>query len=394
MQTKERTDGALVAADGRGELRVNGVGRYRVVVESESVPKGYAASGAFRLGPLDESGVAGSIALVQEGRASSVELTLFKTSGLSGLVTGPDGAPLAGATVRAQGLAPGLKGLFHDTVTGSLGSFEFDDLLPFVYGVSLVDEGPSAESPGDIPRGARQLFDLAQGPFQGVHLSVGTGPVTLSGRVVDELGGPFAGVGVRAYYAGDEAHGVTLNFPRVYDWSDHAFYVRTDARGEFRVKGVQGVPIRIQVGADVATNGPGRRAKFVPEPVEIRLDRQSQGPVNVGSIELERSRRFTVEGQVTLADAAHPDLRLRHSRMELRVHPYEPLEPMSIRPGREVQPSLEYHRQSGRFTLSCDASLAPCAVTLALRGHPELDKEYHFYPEVGGTLTGQVLSFP
>ncbi len=393
-KTKERFEGLPVAEDGTTEVRVSGSGRFRVVIHPDSVPGGCLGSGAVALGALDESGIAGAFVEVEEGEAAAATLTLFTTSSLGGSVTGPGGLPMGGATVRAQGIAPGMAGLSHDAVTNELGEFEIDGLLPFVYGVSLVDAGTDADDISELPRAPRQLFDLKYGPYLGVHLSLGSGQVTLAGTVVDERGEPFADVGVRAYYVEDEAHGVVLDFPRVYSWSDHAFSARTDAKGGFRVEGVRGVPIRIQVGAAEAANGAGRRAKFVPDPVDVKLGAGSHGLVETGPIELVRSRRFVVEGHIALGKAEHPELRLKHSRVELQVSPYERAEPTAKRPGQETQPYVDYDRRTGRFTLSCDTPLDDCTLTLALRGHPSMDKEYRFRPAPNETLAGQVLSFP
>ena len=394
VQTNQCFNGSTVSAAGLSEIRVGGGDRYRVEVDPASVPEGYAASGKFRLGFLDESGVAGAFTEVEDGQAVPVTLSIFRTSQLSGIVTGPDGLPLDGVTVRAQGLAPGMAGLAHDAVTGAFGDFELPGLLPFVYGVNVVDAGAHAGLLERVPQPARQLFDLQHGPFEGVHLSLGSGPITLVGSVVDEAGSPFEHVSVRAYYVGDEAHGVALNFPRAYDWSDQAFLTRTNAEGEFRVTGLGVVPLRIQVGASEASNGPGRRVKFVPEPVEVNLGPGSSRFVDVGRIELARSRRFVVQGCVALAAADYPDLRLKHSRIQLSVPAYERGPHAVKRPGTEVRPFLDYDKSTGVFTLSCDTPLDDCPLTVALRGHSNLDKEYRFHPAPNVTLTDQVLSFP
>lgn len=394
LRSGQRFDGALVLADGTAEISVAGGGRYRVSVDPESVPEGFVASGEFRLGALDQSGVAGAFVEVEDEQTAPCELTIFKTTFLKGLVTGPEGTPLDGVTVRAQGLAPGMAGLSHDDVTSESGEFEIHGLLPLVYGVNVVDTGTHADSLDDVPHSPKQLFDLKLGSYEGAHLALGGGRVTLAGSVVDELGEAFADVSVRAYYVGDEAHGVAMDFERVYDWSDHAFTTRTDAQGKYRVRGVAGVPLRIQVGADEAANGPSRRAKFVPEPVEVALDSRSHGSVEAGPVELVRSRRFTVKGRVELAKAEHPDLRLRHSRVELQVSPYGRVETTVKRPGLEAQPHVEYSKSTGVFTLSCETPLDECTLTLTLRGHPEMNKEFHFLPEPDRTLEDQVLSFP
>lgn len=394
LRGKERFDGPPVGANGQTVIQVDQGGRYRVVVDGESVPDGYLASGAFQLGALDESGVAGAFVEVEGGDAVSATLTLFETSSVSGFVTGSDGVPLAGAIVRAQGLAPGLSGLSHDATTNELGEFELAGLLPFAYGVNLLDPGRDAHGDSSAARPPRQLFDLKYGPYAGVHMALGGGQITLEGTVVDELGEPFADVSVRAYYVGDEAHGVAMDFARSYDWSDHAFMAQTDAEGQFRVPGLAGVPVRIQVGAKEAANGPGRRAKFVPEPVEIKLRPASHGVVNAGAIELVRSRRFVVKGRIDLAKAEHPGLRLKHSRVKLQVEPYDRTQEAVMGRGVEVRPQVDYDKRTGRFTLSCDTPLDECTLTVTLRGHPDLDKEFRFHPVADETLVDQVLSFP
>lgn len=369
LTSKASFESRPLGPDGRTELRVAEGGRYRVDVDPASVPDGFVASGKFRLGALDQTGVAGAYTEVEDGGAIAVTLRIFGTSSLSGLVTGPDGLPLAGAVVRAQGLKPGLAGLTHDAVTDRSGTFEIAGLLPFVYGVNLVDLGPNAHMEGDpVPQPPRQLFDLRLGSYAGVHFALGSGSRTVAGEVVDELGEPFEGVSVLAYYVGDEAHGVALPFQRTYDWTDHAFFVRTDAKGRFRVTGLGSVPIRIQVGSDEAKNGVGRRAKFMPPPIEVAMGPGSDGPVNVGRIELERSRCFQVEGRVELLSAEHPELRLKHSRLELLASPY------GEQPGgegesagrtwRNARPFVDYDRRTGAFTLCCDTPLDECTLSV------------------------------
>lgn len=373
-------------------------GGYRVLVDEASVPDGYVASGAHPLGPLDSSGIGAAFVDVPDGGEVEVILHVFRPSSLTGWVSGADGAGLAGMTVRAQGLAPGLAGLSHDVVTDVDGAFEIAGLLPVVYGVNVIDFGEQAEALDGSPSPPRQLFDLRHGPYAGVELRVGRGQVDVTGRVVDEDGQPFVDVSVLAYYAGDVAHGVQLAFDRTFTWSDHTLLTRTDGRGRFRLAGLYGVPIHVQVGAQEATNGPQRRARFVPPPVKVSLGPGSVGEVALGDVVLARSRRFVASGRIMLGAQEIDGTRLKYGRLNVQAVSYEPSTLAHGLPGQEPRPIVAYDRKTGAVSLSCDTTRPSCAFTVELRGCPETRKEFFFSPTSHGiepkSLTEQVFVFP
>ncbi|QDV09704.1 hypothetical protein Poly30_52630 [Planctomycetes bacterium Poly30] len=394
LLTGERLEVPATTMAGGGEFGATiespSGGRFRVLIDPSTVPEGYVASGAHPLGPLDTSGIAASFVQVADGESVEVTLRVFRIRSLSGWVSSAEGEGLGGITVRAQGIAPGMSGLSHDVVTALDGAFEFEKLLPEVYGISVIDAGVHAEALSSLPRPPRQLFDLRHGPCSGVEVRLGPGPITISGRVVDERGEPFADVSVLAYYAGDETHGVALEFERAFNWSDHALRVRSDGEGRFRIPGLRGVPIRVQVGAEEAANGEGRRARFVPAPVEVPLGERSRGTVVVGPLVLERSRRFVARGRIVLGAEELGGVRLKHGRLRVVGVPYAEVTLAHGLPGQETRPLVQFDRRSGELTVSCESTRGSCAFTVELQGHPDTRKEFTLFPATSGSALPEV----
>jgi protocatechuate 3,4-dioxygenase beta subunit len=149
--------------DANGRFRLAGLGPGRHSVTARARGRGHAARHAVALG-------------------ARVELTLEPTATLYGQVTGPDGAPVAGAIVTPVGVRNRTS--TDSAPTDAQGRYEVIGLAGGVYDLAVRASGLA---PGVVP----DVFVEARGEAQAdVTLRPGA---RVTGRLVDGAGKPLAG---------------------------------------------------------------------------------------------------------------------------------------------------------------------------------------------------------
>jgi large repetitive protein len=177
---------------------------------------------------------------VEEGKATQeVEVALDRGVRVKGKVTGPDGAPVSGATVRIDFMANGriMRATFNDeqAVTDASGEFTFDSMEPGERTFNVTKSGFV---------GAQKTVDL-KGSETRVELQLSSG-IRVSGTVVSESGSPVAEADVSANSA---AGGGMASRS-----------AKTDANGNFVLEGVP--PGRYNFSAYKAGQAPGQLRDF------------------------------------------------------------------------------------------------------------------------------------
>jgi protocatechuate 3,4-dioxygenase beta subunit len=156
---------------------------------------------------------------VEEGKAvNDVEVSLDAGVKLTGRVTGPDGGPLSGVSVRQDMSSPANRIMQFDpmsgaTTTDASGEFTIEALEPGEKTFTFVRQGYLSES---------RTVTLGSSSTR-LDVSLTTG-VRLTGTVVAEAGGPVADAIVTASSAADSFGG--------------GKQARTDAGGNFQIEGL------------------------------------------------------------------------------------------------------------------------------------------------------------
>jgi protocatechuate 3,4-dioxygenase beta subunit len=153
--------------------------------------------------------------VVEEGKATSdIEVGLETGVKLTGRVTGSDGAPLAGASVRADSNDRIIRMMMNDTgaTTDSNGEYTIDSLEPGDKAFAFSRSGYLTESRTVSLNSKENRLD--------VQLSAG---IRISGVVVTDAGAPVPEASVRASSAASSGFGRST---------------RTDASGAFMIEGV------------------------------------------------------------------------------------------------------------------------------------------------------------
>ncbi|MEM8712677.1 MAG: carboxypeptidase-like regulatory domain-containing protein, partial [Planctomycetota bacterium] len=367
---------------------------YLVGVVPESLPPGWVSTGRHDLGHRHGKNVGLVACAVVAGESITIELKLMRACSLSGQVTDADGEPLGGVVVRAQAQAPGLQRLARDVATDADGLFRIEDLPPLVYSLGLVDAGVHDDLFSRVPRPGPRLYDLALGSESGIELALGRGSMRVSGRAVDGHGEGVPDLSVLIYYLDDAGSGVALDHERSYTWSDAAIDVRTDRRGAFEVTGLDPVRVAVQVGAQDATNGPGRRLRFVPSPVHAEPPSGPHPWVVLPDIGVSLSRRFVVSGKIVLGGVGSGGAPLSAPGLELCGIPFEIAHAEPPRPGLERTPRVTLDASTGQFTASCDTPRRIMEIRLVHRALPGQERRFAFQPTPDGRESNVVLAFP
>ena len=180
-------------------------------------------------------------------RREGIRIELARGGALAGRVTGPDGQPIADATVQA---APGQRAMpGHQARTDAEGRYRIGGLPPGLVQVRAEHPdfvGPAREA--TIGAGETRLdLELRRG-------------LEISGRVVDEAGAPVAGAEVM----------LTSD-----TWSGYRPPTRTGDDGAFRLRGVEPGTWRLMVTKDdLAQLEPDTRYEVADAPlvgIEVRM---------------------------------------------------------------------------------------------------------------------------
>ncbi|HEX5051944.1 MAG TPA: sigma-70 family RNA polymerase sigma factor [Planctomycetota bacterium] len=192
---------------------------------------------------------------------ATIVLALQKGACLTGRVTDAGGAPIAGVSVTASKsrLLPGLGssrswGWQRETRTDDDGHYRLDAILPGETNARALVE-PAAQQQFPLADGEQRTWDVTKAPERAIH-----------GIVLDQAGEPLARWFVRAMPS------VPVRDQRLG---------ATDAKGAFRIAGLEDVPHRVFVFAQIDARGGA--AAMVPravledvrpstEPLTVRLD--------------------------------------------------------------------------------------------------------------------------
>ncbi|MEL6716785.1 MAG: carboxypeptidase-like regulatory domain-containing protein, partial [Planctomycetota bacterium] len=206
-------------ADGRLEVDLQ-PGSYGFEVDPRSVDEGLARSGQFSVTGKPMRGVSKVEARLREGDQVDLELALLAGRTISGVVTGPDGAPAEGVTVMASAGAPGMEGLRLIEKTDGAGRFSFEHVYPLRYALHLWSPEPDGSTPPPV------FVDVRERSQSGVRMSHGAGSLTVVGAVRDEEGNPIGGLEVLAYYSGPSTDPAAHERYR-FDWGDASGLTKT-----------------------------------------------------------------------------------------------------------------------------------------------------------------------
>ncbi|MBI5070451.1 MAG: carboxypeptidase regulatory-like domain-containing protein [Deltaproteobacteria bacterium] len=227
--------GAEVLISGGGDLTLGSAGSSgRFAVE---VPPGSYAVAAR----TERS--AGSwpvpVAVAAGGRAGGIAIRLGRPAALAGTVTGPGGAPVAGATIS---LAPSGGGELALARAGSDGRFALEPLAPGGYDLAVAAEG----------LGAWRRTGLTLLPGERAELPVALQAAGgVQGTVRDGAGRPVAGALVRAGRGSEEAPGARAE-------------ARTDEAGRYHLDGLDAGSVELTAARDGAAAGAAASVEVAP----------------------------------------------------------------------------------------------------------------------------------
>lgn len=221
-------------------------GRYAFACAEDSLPHGY-------VGPAADPSVAASSALASTPEAfaptlevesdqprCSLRLPLFRAARIHGIVIGPTGAPLQGATVRATSVHVGRQSYAYESATGPGGEYE-RWVAPGAYRLRVVNAPHEAALATTRP--APRTVEVAAGQSVAVDLSFVPGRGRITGYVVDPplLDGEdeirWSDLEVRVVPALDPSDVSDAVLP--HKLNDTVAVLRTDEDGRFEVEGLR-----------------------------------------------------------------------------------------------------------------------------------------------------------
>jgi protocatechuate 3,4-dioxygenase beta subunit len=187
---------------------------------------------------------------VQDGKtAPDLEVDVETGAKLTGRVTGPDGSPLAGVSVRSDAMGGGARVMRFDTndnsaVTDPSGEYTIDTLEPGEKTFTFSRSGYIAQ---------QKTVTVAAGKDARLDAQMSTG-ISATGFVVTDSGSPVSEASVNAFSASDMNGGRSG---------------RTDSNGAFTIEGLTpghytfnasktGYSAGVLRDVDIATSGPVR----------------------------------------------------------------------------------------------------------------------------------------
>jgi len=327
---------AVADADGRFRFAPLAPGLYRVdptppdgflpvpaaevVIESAVRPPGYFAPIA-RIPP--------------EGGEVALTIVLLRPGRVRGIVLDAAGRPAPDVLVRLQGFDHGRQGVHADATSDAEGRFEITAPPARYRARGIVDPAsPLASTCQPLP----QEFELREGELRELTpLRFGGDGCSIAGRVLDDLGQPFAGLDVLCWF-GEEA-------AVPHDWSNALLRATTDATGTFRLDGLPACRIAISIAPEGFL--PGNEATNVLawflDPLELDLRRERS--VELPPVTAVRHRPCVLEVVPAAVPAVAPAKAARgHVRVEIALRdPRDPAalpwvlqRPLELRPDRSA----------------------------------------------------------
>jgi hypothetical protein len=388
----------LGVTDARGELRaaLPGLGRYELFIAPSDVPRGLVAPGRFLVPGPTGPGVTATFVDLARGSDASAVLYLNDARVLAGRLLGPGGDGLAGVHLRAAATAAGHQRVSYDFDSGEDGVFALHGALPLEYVLRVVDLGAHTEALRALPLPPPQLVDLQPGDVRGIDLRVSAGRHLITGTIIDERGAPFPGIDLLAYYRGlDAASAGPRAGAHDASWSDLVGTAISDAHGRFELGPVHSANLRLVVGPQAASAG-GRGVRLLAfgiDPLDVALDTSAAARLDIGQVELTRSRTYSVSGTITLAPS-ESKTKQRLSKLEVTAAALVPRPSLAGRWGVQTKPHVTFDPVNGSFELSCDGWHERMELVVAWRGQPSSEKRFDFVPEPDGDLAGVSLTFP
>ena len=271
-------------------------GTYLLLVDTDSLPAGWLAGWNQERAiqpPLRDSvplGFWGVEIALQDGEEREFSLPLFRESIVRGVLRDAQGLPLEGLSVVLADTRPGLEGHYYSGRTDEQGAYEIRGVRPGPYLVDLrIGRG---QYQGQYkPRAP--LRHIAQGEEVWHDLALESGDGTVSGRVVDQLGSPFAGLDIWVYYAG-----IGQTPSGRSSLSDCVGRGSTDAEGRFLVEGLPRDRLKLAVAPLASLGQLGERPTATwTDALDLDL-RRTQAFEVPEDLVARRSRPYRIEGRV------------------------------------------------------------------------------------------------
>jgi protocatechuate 3,4-dioxygenase beta subunit len=275
---------------------------------------------------------------VEEGKAvTDVEVTLDAGVKLTGKVTGPDGAPLAGVSVRPD-QSPGANrvmrfdGVDNGTITDASGEYTLEALEAGEKTFTFTRQGYLTESRNVTLGTSASRLD--------VQLTTG---IRVTGTVVAESGGPVTDAIVTASSAGGGGR-----------------QARTDAGGNFQIEGVapghytlratrSGYADGILRDFDTSSGAPARitmksGGTIVGRVIGLSVQELQDTTVNVGSPNGNASASVDSTGAFKIEGAPTGTVRVsaRTGQMFATAGKTSPQKSVQVEPGSTVNVDLEF----------------------------------------------------
>jgi hypothetical protein len=297
-------------------------GRYRLLVEPESLPLHLLPPWRQQVAQRYDgraTGVLGTAFRLTTPAEHQVDLRVFEAGVVCGRLIDADGAPIADALTVIRG----TSGVRETARTDADGRFSFDPVYPgdYVAFVNLPASLPEGGASAPLP----QSFTLQPGASRELPAFVAaSGGHVLSGRVLDPVGQPVAGLEVHCETQGDSATAT--------HWT-----ARTDADGRYSIGRVPSSALLLRV-ADTA---PQADAQYLGPDEPLLLD-ATNAPfaMPVPDLTVQPRHPFILNGSVQLDPSWAATHGLDLSRARVEVHDVGTTEGRTL----ELQHASPWHR--------------------------------------------------
>ncbi len=338
-------DGVRLARDvdaTTGEARFTDLKPMNYDVAVESIPEGWLITRALANDHKRGYGVR----IYAELGENRLDLEFEPGAIVRGIVHDENGWPESDARVHIYSLHPRERSVRSRFVDVTGGTFE----VSVHAGASLIEVMNSSGQKRRVPPPV-QVIDLAVGARADLEFRFERGTETFAGRVLDEVGAPFAGlqVGISRSQSVAQVAGAR---PLGGDWRQGLTGSKTDADGRFAFEGLPR----------------GKCAVYIEEKGVSPFDRPADATVariqNPRTVELP----LTEPWQVTI-ERAHPVLVRGRVLIEKKgqVHSLEVVLPVGERRAKEHRESFNIG-YDGAFKFHLDGAEADAAIELQHEG--------------------------